>query len=655
MVPVMIRDLTLLLLLAALAACAGPLAPDAAAPGAPGTTAAPVVYGADDRTEWFAFPDEAVQDLALSAGAMIPWSEITVTDDGGVDLDGAPVLGVSHGLCADQRFWTQPTAASCSGTLIDDDLLLTAGHCVNNLSACADDAWVFDYRYEADGALAPLDADSVYRCVDIVVHGYFHTAAQVDVAVVQLDRPVIGRAPVPVAAAGPTTTGTPLILLGFPNGIPLKIDDGGVVANPRAQAGDYFISSVDAFHGHSGGGVLDPTLALVGVLTDGEADYEDAGSCQIVNALDPDDAGESVAYAHHAVTALCARGFPSARLCGEGVEASCGDGFCTHGETAASCSADCDGLFAVPEAWTCNPAWYSAGDDCDCDCGTYDPDCDDGSLSTFGCAPGGTCQGDGTCTVSIPAEWTCRTRDYGNGNACHCDCGAYDPDCDNPNRPVSGCAPGGVCQGDGTCTVSVPAAWTCRSRYYGSGDGCDCSCGAYDPDCDDPGQEIYGCVAGSACLSDGACEVPIPAAWICATSYYGANDGCDCNCGAYDPDCDDKSVGVLNCGADLVCDSEGACAVPDVEPEPDPEPDPEPGPEPGPEPQPEPGPEPGPEPQPEPQPDLDPQTQPEPQPIAPNTSDSGCAGGDAPLGALAALLALPLLALRRRRFNAEGP
>jgi hypothetical protein len=29
----------------------------------------------------------------------------------------------------------------------------------------------------------------------------------------------------------------------------------------------------------------------------------------------------------------------------------------------------------------------------------------------------------------------------------------------------------------------VPSSWTCNPLFYGSNDGCDCACGAWDPDC----------------------------------------------------------------------------------------------------------------------------------------------------------------------------
>jgi len=45
---------------------------------------------------------------------------------------------------------------------------------------------------------------------------------------------------------------------------------------------------------------------------------------------------------------------------------------------------------------------------------------------------------------------------------------------------------------------------------------------------------------------------------MCNPSYYNASDGCDCNCGAHDPDCDlDKDV--FNCPyRNMLCNN-GTC------------------------------------------------------------------------------------------------
>ena len=115
-----------------------------------------------------------------------------------------------------------------------------------------------------------------------------------------------------------------------------------------------------------------------------------------------------------------------------------------------------------------------------------------------------------------------------------------------------------------------PAEWLCPEQYYGTSDGCDCGyCQAWDPDCSDQSAYVYGCPAGNVCVENGAggaCSsavaVPdavaeagavfaaepeatepeasssVPEAWYCSENYYDAEDGCDCNCGAPDPDCE---------------------------------------------------------------------------------------------------------------------
>ena len=99
-----------------------------------------------------------------------------------------------------------------------------------------------------------------------------------------------------------------------------------------------------------------------------------------------------------------------------------------------------------------------------------------------------------------------------------------------------------IAQDDGG--VTAPDGWTCTASYYGSDDGCDCGCGIPDPDCPDATEAscTYDwCSDGNvASLSDPTqCEVEQPAApgWTCSNGYYGSDDGCDCGCGAPDPDC----------------------------------------------------------------------------------------------------------------------
>ena len=61
-----------------------------------------------------------------------------------------------------------------------------------------------------------------------------------------------------------------LIVAGYPSGLPLKIDDGGRVRDPRSGTTDFFIANLDTFGGNSGSGVYDAaTKQLVGILVRG--------------------------------------------------------------------------------------------------------------------------------------------------------------------------------------------------------------------------------------------------------------------------------------------------------------------------------------------------------------------------------------------------
>jgi hypothetical protein len=117
-------------------------------------------------------------------------------------------------------------------------------------------------------------------------------------------------------------------------------------------------------------------------------------------------------------------------------------------------------------------------------------------------------------------------------------------------------------------TPTAPTGWTCDAAYYDKNDGCDCACGVLDPDCSDPTQPVLGCGDNETCDAYGDCVYDfaggpsgptVPAGWTCDAGYYDMNDGCDCNCGIYDPDCDDASQALYGCGDGETCDPYGDC------------------------------------------------------------------------------------------------
>lgn len=165
-----------------------------------------------------------------------------------------------------------------------------------------------------------------------------------------------------------------------------------------------------------------------------------------------------------------------------------------------------------------------------------------------------------------PPEWTCDPFSFDSGDGCHCNCGAADPDCLDASSPVFGCDDGETCSG-GLCILDedgdgIPDDWECDPIFYNTNSGCDCECGAPDPDCLLTPEVVFGCFfEGERCIN-GRCseflkpsdsptpeqiEDLVPDSWSCRPAFYNSSDGCDCECGAVDPDCFETPEIVFNC------------------------------------------------------------------------------------------------------------
>lgn len=205
-------------------------------------------------------------------------------------------------LCAGELFENQPALSACSGVLIAEDLVLTAGHCTNG---CGDLRFVFDYALTPSGTLPTLTQDDVYRCDATVAE--HDSSSGLDYAILHLTRPVVGRQPTPIrAATTPLEPDTSLLMSGHPWRMPLKIADNASVRS-HAESGTHFVANLDAIIGNSGSGVFDATSKeLLGILVRGAADFASEETCHRWNRC-PDDGcrGEDVVYVHHALEHAC--------------------------------------------------------------------------------------------------------------------------------------------------------------------------------------------------------------------------------------------------------------------------------------------------------------------------------------------------------------
>lgn len=432
-----------------------------------GSRSSAVVYGSDDRVDVYAATAPLAKIANASVVSLVETAYLDLSNPNDVKLrPQVGTLGSWQGVCSDERFFDQPTAASCSGTLIDDDLVLTAGHCMVNEDECKAYYTVFGYEMADATKLAPIKRDQIFACKKLVArliadNGPKSGGGQrLDYAIYQLDRPATPKfTPLPVDTSIPVTTGTPIVVIGSGSGLPLKVDSGGVVT--RASGDRSFTATPDTFAGNSGSGVLVKNR-LAGILVIGDQDYvkDEGAGCYRVNHLATNqvDRFEGITYAGRAIGDLCAAngaGWPSGRLCGP--TAKCGDGKCTGSETPTSCTKDC--VSPICGDGTCN-----LGEE-----GVCEKDCPQRLL-----------------TVDPPSGWTCPRGFYGTRDGCHCECGAPDPDCDLwpiglPPRNCGGVESAFCAKRTAKCVSA--SAWTCSPRFYEDGQ-CDCDCGIPDPDCE---------------------------------------------------------------------------------------------------------------------------------------------------------------------------
>lgn len=392
-----------------------------AEPPAPGASSGrPVVYGDDSRQEYYAHPDPVLQARALeSTVALIRPGRIDTSDPNNYVIDHR-TLGVDEDLCPGEPFADQQVGASCSGTLVGWDLVMTAGHCVDDFADCQGLWFVFDHLYEGPGQLASIGPEDVFQCRRLVARRDFRG---IDYAFVQLDRPVAPpRRPAPVDLVDvPRVLGSSVAVVGFPDGIPAKLDSEGVVLQDGAPEYEEFEATVDTFGGNSGSGVYDADRAVIGILSRGETDYVRQGNCFVINRLpesgDQGDA-EGIVYVGRALDGLCATGWRGA-LCGDPA------GVCQACATDEVCPADhvCRAAAGAPAVTWCAAAcatdaecpadYHCAGGACDPDLGTtclgravYNRDVCGRIVDEVQ-----TCLG----PVEVCRDGACRAADPGNG------------------------------------------------------------------------------------------------------------------------------------------------------------------------------------------------------------------------------------------------
>jgi hypothetical protein len=229
-----------------------------------------VIYGEDDRLDVIHSHDDSMIEKSRSVAGMFKYSSLSIFAKNGFKIIGKTLQ--ERGWCASERFADQLTAPSCTGFLIGENLLMTAGHCVSSKWDCLRFLWVFDYKISYEGQKDVIvPRHSVYRCQSIIKTVNDSTTG-LDYAIIKLSRKVTDRSPLDLRKDGKIDQDSPLVLIGHPKGLPLKIAGGAkVLTNTHPN---FFTANTDSYGGNSGSPVFNSKTGNVeGILVRGELDY----------------------------------------------------------------------------------------------------------------------------------------------------------------------------------------------------------------------------------------------------------------------------------------------------------------------------------------------------------------------------------------------
>ena len=250
--------------------------PEVPVPVSPPRSADKSIYGTDDRIDYYE-ASAAMKELSNSVVSLWDANAVKIAGDK-ASLRVTP-FGAFARLCPGEKFAAQPMGALCSGTLVGDDIVMTAGHCVTSRLKCAATKFVFGYLLKKAGDYPDsVPAGDVYGCKNIIareldtVSDAANGGPGPDFALIKLDRKVAGRRPLRINRNSRPAKGDRLFVIGYPVGLPLKVAYNARVLDASPKY--FFKADLDTFGGNSGSAVFNADTKLIeGILVRGGRDF----------------------------------------------------------------------------------------------------------------------------------------------------------------------------------------------------------------------------------------------------------------------------------------------------------------------------------------------------------------------------------------------
>ncbi len=222
------------------------------------------IWYCDDRKDFYEITDERIKENA-NCTAIICRKGNLIDEKNGFSTMKIKNYGETFNLCDSEPFRNQPIAAGglCTGFLVKDNIIATAGHCVdkNNLT---DLSIVFGFKMmDASTPVIRFPNQDIYKGVEIIRMKFDRMSVGEDWALVKLDRSAAEQA-IATLSKQDISLNQNFYVMGYPLGLPLKYAPGSCVCDIHES---HFATQLDVYSGNSGSPVFDKdTHGVIGMV-----------------------------------------------------------------------------------------------------------------------------------------------------------------------------------------------------------------------------------------------------------------------------------------------------------------------------------------------------------------------------------------------------
>lgn len=217
------------------------------------------VLGKDNRISYSQLEEFNPAKLASATATQI---DLRYLKDSNIEGYSAYPTGKIQNTCPGEKFAEVHTLRGCSGFLIEQDILITAGHCRDYSKGCDQEAWLFNHFESPNYPSAQLKNENIVRCISVL--DYRHDG-EADFAVLKLERKIPNASVLKIDLNDESEANDPVAILGYPLGLPFVYTPGGRIIKKEKNL---ILTDSDAFKNNSGSALFNLRTGFVeGILT----------------------------------------------------------------------------------------------------------------------------------------------------------------------------------------------------------------------------------------------------------------------------------------------------------------------------------------------------------------------------------------------------